>query len=100
MKRCPFCGEKILGDATECKHCGKSLSKEAHDKPGKSSVDLESWEGKTIPAWLMYLLVALALLSVWVVMAKGCRDAQEKSESDRETAINLAVFPTSSSNQE
>ena len=98
MKRCPFCGEKIFSDASECKHCGKSLSKSSEDKPGKSSVVLESWEGKRVPAWLMYLLVALALLSVWVVMSKGCSDAQERSKSEDETTLNLDASPAFSSN--
>jgi uncharacterized membrane protein YvbJ len=89
MKRCPFCGEKIFSDATECKHCDKSLSSSGQESAAKSSVDLDSWQGKTVPSWLMYLLVAAALFCVWVMLSQGCERANENTDPEEQSAFNL-----------
>ena len=31
-KKCPYCGEEIMADATKCKHCGEWLNDEAEPK--------------------------------------------------------------------
>ncbi len=66
--RCRFCGGKILSDATTCEHCGKQLRKpvKLEDEPLSVS-NIESWKGKTIPPWLMYLVVGI-FLACFVIM--------------------------------
>lgn len=74
IRRCPYCGEKIPTDASQCDHCGKTLIKkktESSEKPGLTN--LESWKEKLIPTWLMFLVVALALFCVWAMLAEGCQ---------------------------
>lgn len=88
MKRCPFCGEKIAVDASECKHCGKSLSKATDDDPGKSSISLDAWEGKRVPSWMMYLLVAASLFCLWIMFSEGCSKQEQPKDKNDETAFN------------
>lgn len=66
--RCRFCGGKIVSDAISCEHCGKQLRKSADPQPEQRRVtNIESWKGKTIPSWLMYLIVGF-FLACFVIM--------------------------------
>ena len=37
-KRCPYCGEEILGVAKKCKHCGEWLEKPEAEKPDDTAI--------------------------------------------------------------
>ena len=66
--RCRFCGGKITSDATSCEHCGKQLRKtESADDERTRLNNIESWKGKTIPTWLMLLVVGI-FLACFVIM--------------------------------
>ena len=72
MKRCPFCGKKIESDASQCGHCGKTIGKrksEAADQTRLTNID--TWKEKTIPSWVMFLVVALLLFCVWVMFSQA-----------------------------
>ena len=97
-KNCRFCGGMIYSDAKECKHCGKVLiaSESAGSSDGNSTINLDSWKQKTIPAWLMYLLVGICLFCIWIMYARGCekneafqRDLESQDEADNADAIPI-----------
>ena len=81
-KRCRFCAEMIDSEDHECRHCGKVLVKNsAVDRDGTSVVSLDSWSQKSIPAWVMYVAVAVCLFCIWVMYSQGC-DKNEKRNED------------------
>lgn len=96
MRHCPFCGGKIAGDATECKHCGKTLSAGSNESPGKSTVNLDAWEERRIPSWIVYLLVALSLFCLWLIFAEGCSGPEEQKAKEKKTTFNFLDSPASS----
>jgi len=66
--RCRFCGGKTTSDAIRCEHCGKQLRKtESAEHERTRMTNIESWKGKTIPSWLMYLVVGI-FLACFVIM--------------------------------
>lgn len=84
IKRCRFCGEKIKSDDAVCPHCEKTLitpSKADAESESESLVGLNSWESKTVPGWLMWVVLGLALLCVVAMFSRGCN-----GESETETA--------------
>ena len=91
MKHCPYCGEKIAIDATECKHCGKALvaSKESKD----SSINLQSWEKKAVPGWVMWLSLALLALVLVFMVQKGCENANRKSKKSESKSEARLIMP-------
>jgi len=96
-KNCRFCGGLIYPDAKECKHCGKVLiaSEETSANEGSRTVSLDSWKQKSVPAWLMYLLVGICLFCIWIMYARGCEKNeafQRDLESQNEPA-NTDVIP-------
>ena len=62
---CPYCGEKITVGCEQCEHCGKSLGGKG-DKPNESGgpTDLDYWQSKRIPAWLMIVVVLILLFGL------------------------------------
>lgn len=74
IKRCRFCGEKISADAAQCQHCGKRLREVAQDKPeeGARLTNLESWKQKTIPSWVMYVVLGVTAVCVVLMVIEGC----------------------------
>ena len=79
MKRCRYCGGKILDDAEQCEHCGKMLRESKSDMAETAGLtNLDAWEKKSVPAWLLYLVVALFLLLLAVLIYKGCDNANVK----------------------
>ena len=73
VKRCRFCGEKIAPDATNCEHCGKVLEiKQADNDEGSGLTNLDSWQGKSVPAWVMYVVVGFAAIVAIVMIIDGC----------------------------
>ena len=82
-KRCRFCGDMIDSNDLECKHCGKVLSTKSTSEPdGGGVVRLDSWQQKSIPAWVMYLAVGICLLCIGIMYAQGC----DRNEDFREDA--------------
>ncbi len=73
IRRCRFCGEKIATDASQCEHCGKVLKidKEATEE-GARLTNLESWKGKSVPAWVMYAVVGFAVVVAAIMAIDGC----------------------------
>lgn len=75
ITRCRFCGQKIRANAESCEHCGKSLVKIDRTT---SSVDLESWKDKSVPAWVMYLTLGLAIAFLALMFSRGCEAVSEE----------------------
>lgn len=84
MRHCPYCGKKIYVDATECKHCDKSLVKNSSEDQGKSGLtNPKAYSERSVPAWVMYLLVGLALFASYIMLtSKKDEPAQDAPESD------------------
>lgn len=73
--RCRFCGGKIASDVINCPHCGKQLRKSVDQQPDKlRATNIESWKGKTIPPWLMYLIVGFFLACLVIMFLDGATD--------------------------
>ena len=93
MKNCPYCGKNIYADAKECRHCEKSLVKDPAADSGKQSLTSpRAYSEKTVPAWVMYVLVGLTLFACYTMFAKGCEQG-EPGEDDSEDATTLLVEP-------
>ena len=91
MRRCPFCGEKIPTDAEQCEHCGKTLVKRQEESEGNPRlVSIDSWEGKRVPAWVMYLVIAMGLLCLWLFLTHGCGD-QSEVQPNGESALRFQL---------
>ena len=73
--RCRFCGGKIVSDAVSCEHCGKQLRKSADPQAvQRRATNLESWKGRTIPAWLMCLVVGFFLACLVIMFLDAGTD--------------------------
>lgn len=83
--RCRFCGQKIQSRSEVCEHCGKTLVKKSDGSPDKVSlVGIDSWQQKSVPAWVMYLVIGFALICAVIMFTRGCENADESS---REQAL-------------
>jgi uncharacterized membrane protein YvbJ len=85
IKRCRFCGQKVQSDTVQCPHCNKELIKRA--EPESETVGLnniENWKTKSVPAWVMYAVIVLALLYLALVISKGC-DGPSEGDGDGDT---------------
>lgn len=83
--RCRFCGGKIASDAFECQHCGKVLRKRPNqesEEEKKGLTNLNSWSGKSIPPWLMYLVVAFFLFCLVVLFLYAGNDQEKVPKRD------------------
>ena len=90
MKNCRFCGGNIRQGVETCPHCGKTLSKKKVDADESVGLtDLESWKKKTVPSWVMLLLVGAALFCVWIMFAQGCEKGMP--EQTPQESSNLIV---------
>ncbi len=79
-KRCRFCGEKVFADTEQCGSCGKTLiKKEAEEKIGLT--DINSWEGRSVPAWLMFLVVGFFVVCFIAMFLQGCEDNKPKNQN-------------------
>ena len=91
IKRCRFCGEKIKSDDAVCPHCDKQLISQAKsddESETESLVDLNSWETKTVPSWLMFVVLGIAFLCVFAMFNQGCnRDVDPEAVPE-----NAAIF--------
>lgn len=76
LVRCRFCGAKIKKDTVVCAHCGKTLVIES-DSSG-STVGRDSWEQKTVPAWVMYLVIAIGIGLLALYFADSFREPPAK----------------------
>ena len=81
--QCRFCGGKVFADATDCKHCGKVLSKKATTEQEERGglTNLNSWD-KSIPSWVMYLVCGFFLFCLILLFVKGCQGTQEAPNPD------------------
>ena len=78
QKRCRFCGEKIKADKESCPQCGKTLIVKPKDEDSETSlVGLSKWEGKTIPVWMMILILGIVLFSCYTMLSSGCDQSLE-----------------------
>jgi uncharacterized membrane protein YvbJ len=92
MKRCRFCGGKILDDASQCEHCGKTLRKSKTDSAETPGItNLDSWENKSVPSWLMYAVVGFLLVCAGLVIYKGCQNPPAKPSSDENASMQTSV---------
>ena len=83
MKRCRYCGGKIEPGASQCKHCGKLLRNEkAETKDQTGLTNINAWKQKTIPSWLMYLVVAFLLFCVWIMFSQTTREPLPEPPAD------------------
>ena len=75
-KHCRFCGGKVFSDAVECKHCGKTLAvkKNADHDEQIGLTNINSWEGKMVPSWVMYAVVAFGLFLLFLFVLQGWWD--------------------------
>jgi len=86
MHHCRFCGGKIASDASTCSHCGKTLR--SSDEEAKEAVRLthiDSWQNKSIPSWVMYLVVAFFLACLALMIYKGY-DKDQPASPERKKA--------------
>ena len=91
MYQCRFCGKKVASDAVECEHCGKTIGKSNFEpKDGVRLTNIDSWQNKSIPAWVMYLVVAFFITCIGLMIYKGCdQDANNKTDPEPITgAVN------------
>lgn len=79
-KHCRFCGGKIASDTVTCPHCGKQLI-QIDKEDGSRLTNLDSWEGRSVPAWVMYLVVAFFLFCFVAMFVEGCREEPPKPKS-------------------
>ncbi|MFT5299866.1 MAG: putative membrane protein YvbJ [Mariniblastus sp.] len=79
MNHCPFCGQKIPSDATTCKHCGKSVGSPPENESAKL-VNLNTWEDKTVPTWVMVALIIGAVVVVAMVIKFGLENNGKPKE--------------------
>ena len=83
MRRCPYCGEKIQVGVERCEHCGKTLVKKRDEPQGKPGLtNLDSWQQKRIPSWVMYLVCLGLLFCVALMVAKGCEGKPGNKRQD------------------
>ncbi|MFK7766468.1 MAG: hypothetical protein AB8B55_04555 [Mariniblastus sp.] len=102
MRRCSYCGKEISPDCDDCPHCGKVLRKKSDDnKVGLTNIN--SWESKSVPSWVMYSLFAAIILVVILLIVKGCQGEPKtdpKSAPDKTTESNktaeLGIEPSPS----
>lgn len=90
IKRCRFCGEKIKSDDASCPHCGKQLiaqSKSSSESETESLVGLNSWESKSVPAWMMFVVIGIAFLCVFAMFNQGCNRDDEPESVPENAAI-------------
>ncbi len=85
MNRCPFCGEKITVGAESCEHCNKSLVKRDGQQTGSGAglTNLNKWEKKTVPAWVMYAVLAFTAFCVYLMIVRGCESPQQPQPESR-----------------
>ena len=65
------------------------------EKTEKSSIDLESWNERSVPSWLMYLLVGVSLFCLWILFAEGCEKPENQDRDNEETTFKATDFPAS-----
>lgn len=90
MHRCRFCGEKITPDCDDCPHCGKVLRKKQDDGEKIGLTNINSWEGQSVPSWVMYTLFAAILFVVIMLIVKGCQ-GEPKQEPENSKSSDTAV---------
>ena len=66
MKRCPYCGGEIKPGAAECPHCERKFGEKKEDSQKASLSSMDAYQ-RTIPAWVFYVVVALALIGLLLV---------------------------------
>jgi uncharacterized membrane protein YvbJ len=103
MHNCRFCGKKVAGDAAVCEHSGKTIKKSTDEsKDGVRLTSIDSWENKSIPAWVMYLVVAFFIACLGLMIYQGCnKDSPKKvipKEVENESGSNDAELNASGSN--
>ena len=81
--RCRFCAGKVASDAFDCKHCGKELRKRAKTEEDEKTglTNINSWSGKAIPPWLMYLVVGFFLFCLVILFVDAGTDKDAKPKS-------------------
>ena len=91
MKRnCPYCGEKIQVGVEQCEHCGKMFRKQKTNADDESGLtNLDSWKQKSIPSWVMYLTLVVAIFCIGMVIAKGCEKSSRETQTDK-NAFNFS----------
>jgi uncharacterized membrane protein YvbJ len=72
IKRCPYCGTKVQPDDHTCNECGKSFGPTSESSDDRGLTNLDAWQEKRIPAWLMYSIVGLAVLCIILMAIEGC----------------------------
>ncbi|MDG1875477.1 MAG: hypothetical protein P8J27_16315 [Mariniblastus sp.] len=82
-KQCRFCGGKITSDAYDCEHCGKALRKRTEPE-ASGLTNINSWKNKSVPSWVMYLVVGFFLFCLILLFVKKDdrkNDAQDNAPS-------------------
>lgn len=94
--RCRFCGQKINSRDEVCEHCGKSLvAKKSSDDTG-SVIGREAWEQKSIPAWLIYTVIAIGIFLLGLLFTRGGNDLIEPTATENPQPSAMPKSPTKS----
>ncbi len=73
MKRCPYCGKKLPTDAQKCEQCGKTFrQKKSESTESAGLTNINAWKEKSVPAWVMYAVIAGFLACAWLMISQGC----------------------------
>lgn len=100
VKNCRFCGGKIQSDAFVCPHCQKTLRKSEGDSSqnsgGSGSIRLDEWSKFRVPAWVMYLVIALSAFTLYIMVTGAFKpkpvnnpDAQKTNDEDKTTMLRV-----------
>jgi hypothetical protein len=77
----------------QCDHCGKSLRKKTSETTDSSGLtNLDSWKEKSVPAWVMYAVVAVLLFCVVLMIGQGCE--KFKTRQPRDAGASRCVEPS------
>ena len=98
MKKCPYCAEKIQGDALVCKHCGRSLVAQASASPGdqigqppQPVIQVVQQVKRSHAGCWIGLGVLIAILIIFLVFLKACADVVSPTPAVKMDPVALTV---------
>jgi uncharacterized membrane protein YvbJ len=86
MKRCQFCGEKIEPSVSQCVHCGKTLTGKKTDSTDQAGLtNINTWEEKRVPPWVMYLVIGFLLFCIWAMFSQITKEKPPELPADAQS---------------